>query len=308
MMKKPPFLQADDLIAIPCPSGYMERYKAEAAKVVLESWGYRVLIGQTVGHGANYFAGTDAERLEELQGFLDDPEVKVVLCGRGGYGLSRIIDRLDLDGLAKSPKWIIGFSDITVLHSQVNVKLELPTIHGPMCSFFVDVGETLPNDLAALKELLKGKGYHYQVAGHPLNNPGETTGVLVGGNLALLAHLCGSESQIETKDRILFIEDVGEYLYSVDRMLLTLKRAGMLQGLRGLVFGTFSEMKDTTRPFGIGLRELLYEQVKDYGYPVVFDFPSGHIPINYPLILGWEHRLQVGKGVVELEMISPLIV
>lgn len=299
MLISPPFLQSGATIAITCPSGYLERSHTENARNTLIKWGFKVIIGPSVGHEWHYFSGADAFRLEELQSFLDDPNIAAIMAGRGGYGLSRIIDKVDFSGFKKYPKWLIGFSDITVLHAQVHKECQIPTIHGPMCHGFME-GDDHTAHLDTLNTMLIGNPVHYVIEGNDYNKDGETEGVLVGGNLAILAHLCGSASQLDTKGKILFIEEVAEHYYEIDRMMLTLKRAGMLDNLAGLICGGFTELEETERPFGMSVPELISEKVADYNYPVCFGFSAGHIKDNYPLMLGRRHALKVNMDMVQL--------
>jgi len=298
-MKIPPFLRPGDTIAITCPSGYLPLSNAVFAKEALESWGFKVILGKTVGSAYFYFSEKDEARREELQRFLDDPEIRAVMMGRGGYGLSRIIDSIDFTFFHRYPKWLNGFSDITVLHSHIQANYGIATLHGPMCNAFKENNAELPH-LLSLKKALTGEPIHYPVLPNDYNKPGTAAGTLVGGNLAILAHLSGSVSQLNTKGKILFIEDVGEYLYNIDRMMLNLKRAGMLHNLAGLICGGFTDIKDTERPFGQSVYELILDKVKEYSYPVCFDFPAGHQHINFALCLGKAYTLDVGADAVLL--------
>jgi muramoyltetrapeptide carboxypeptidase len=230
---------------------------------------------------------------------LDDPEVKAILCARGGYGMSRIIDRLHFKKFKKKPKWLIGFSDITVLHAHIYSNFRIASLHAPMAAAFNE-GELNNPYIHSLKEALEGNPAHYQAASHHLNRKGEAKGKLVGGNLALLAHLVGTDSDLDTDNRILFLEDVGEYLYNVDRMMLQLKRSGKLKKLKGLIIGGFTESKDTERPFGKTVYEVLYEHVHHYKYPVCFGFPVSHDKENYALKIGVEYHLHVADEEVSL--------
>lgn len=290
----PPYLSAGDTIAITCPSGFLAAEKTYLAQATLTAWGFNVVIGKTVGNGKYYFAGTDEERLDELQAFLDDNRIKAILMGRGGYGMSRIIDRLNFEQFVAQPKWICGFSDITVLHSHIHQQFGIATLHSPMCGAFKAETINLPHILS-LYDALTGNALHYPNAGHALNRTGKASGILTGGNLAILAHLCGSDSQVDTQGKILFIEDIGEHLYQIDRMLITLKRAGMLDHLAGLICGDFTDIEDTERPFGKTIEEIIRNQVEEYHYPVWLNFPAGHDAINYPLTLGMSHDMQVNS-------------
>lgn len=296
----PPYLRKGDTIGIVCPAGYMPYEKAATCIEVLQNWGYRVLVGDTLGNQFNYFSGTDAERLADLQAMLDNPEVKAVLCGRGGYGMSRIIDQLDFKHFRRHPKWLIGFSDITLLHSHVWERFHISCLHAPMAAAFNE-GEYANVFIQSLRKALQGKTAGYSCAPNPFNRKGKVVGALVGGNLSLLAHAVGTSSCFKTKGRILFLEDVGEYLYNVDRMLIQLKRSGMLKDLAALVVGGFSDMKDTTIPFGTDVYHLISEHVKEYDYPLCFDFPVSHEKENYALKIGVEYQLTVTAGKTTLK-------
>ncbi len=264
----PPFLQKGDTIGITCPAGFMAAEKAQTCIDTLHEWGYNVMVGKTLGSSsANYFSGTDEERADEMQAMLDDDSINAILCGRGGYGLGRIIDQLDFSLFKKKPKWIIGFSDITVLHQHIYSNYKIATLHAPMAAAFNDGGAE--NEfILSLKNALEGKKAKYECAIHDFNRRGEAVGELVGGNLTLVSHLVGTASESKTKGRILFLEDTGELLYKVDRMLYQLKRSGMLEKLAGLIIGGFSDMTDTERPFGKSVYEIVQDIVKEYDYPV----------------------------------------
>ncbi len=301
MIQLPPYLQKGDTIGLVCPAGYMPFEKVKTCVQVLQEWGYNVKVGNTVGGGSmTYFSGTDEERLRDFQQMLDDQEVNAILCARGGYGTGRIIDQIDFKKFAKQPKWIVGYSDITVLHSHLFSNYYIASLHAPMAGAFNDEG--FKNEyVLSLKNALEGKKIKYQVPAHEQNRKGEAVGELVGGNLALLAHLVGTDSDIKTKGKILFLEDVGEQLYNLDRMLIQLKRSGKLSKLAGLIFGGFTETKDTERPFGKSIYEILGELVAEYDYPVCYDFPVSHTDRNYALKIGVGYKLKVTKTKVTLE-------
>ena len=301
MIKIPPYLKKGDTIGIVCPAGYMAAENAQVCINTLQEWGYNVKVGKTVGgNSQTYFSGTDEERLIDLQQMLDDDDVNAILFGRGGYGTGRIIDTISFKRFKKNPKWIIGYSDITVLHSHIYSNYYISTLHSPMAGAFN--GEGNKNEyILSLKNALAGKESSYTIESNEFNRKGDVEGELVGGNLALLAHLVGTASDIKTKGRILFIEDVGEQLYNVDRMMHQLKRSGKLEKLNGLIFGIFSDNKDTERPFGLPLQELLWNIIREYDYPVCFDFPVSHTDKNYALKIGVNHRLKVGDKKVVLE-------
>ena len=304
MIKIPPYLKKGNCIGLVCPSGFMAYEKAKTCIEVLQQWGYKVKVGTTVGgKQKNYFAGTDAERLHDLQTMLDDDSVHAVLCARGGYGMSRIIDTINFNKFKTKPKWIIGFSDITVLHAHINTKLKIATLHAPMAAAFND--DEFKNEyVQSLQKALKGIHQKYVCNTHLFNKTGKASGELVGGNLSLIAHLIGSKSSFQTKNKILFIEDVGEYVYNVDRMFIQLKRAGMLQNLAGLIIGGFTEMKDTTAPFGKNVYDVLHEHISEYKYPVCFNFPVSHDKENYALKIGAMYELYVATKNVQLKEIK----
>jgi muramoyltetrapeptide carboxypeptidase len=301
MIKIPPYLHPGDTIAIVCPGGYMPSEKAQTCIDTLWDWGYTPRVGKTLGgDSSNYFAGTDKERLTEFQEMLDDPSVKAILCGRGGYGIGRIIEQIDFSRFKEDPKWIIGFSDVTVLHAHIYSNYKIATLHAPMAGAFNDGGAS-QEYVKSLRHALEGKSAKIHCPAHSFNRKGEAVGELVGGNLSLLAHLTGTSSEIKTKGKILFLEDVGEYLYNVDRMLYQLRRSGKLDRLAGLIIGGFTEMKDTQRPFGQSVEEIIRDVVKEYDYPVAFGFPVSHGKENYALKVGMGYKLKVGKNKVMLE-------
>lgn len=301
MIKIPAYLKKGDTIGITLPAGYMTKEKAQTCIDTLQKWGYEVLVGKTLGSKSkNYFSGTDEERLNEFQAMLDEPSVKAILCGRGGYGVGRIIDQLDFTSFKKNPKWIIGFSDITVLHAHINRNYKIATLHSPMAGAFNERG--FKNKyILSLKNALEGIKADYSFKPHRLNHNGSVTAELVGGNLALLAHLIGTKSDVQTKGKILFLEDVGEQHYNVDRMMHQLKRSGKLDHLAGLIIGGFTDMQDTERPFGKKVYDLIYDLVKEYNYPICFGFPVSHDKENVALKEGVVHKLILTKQTCSLK-------
>jgi muramoyltetrapeptide carboxypeptidase len=301
MIRIPPYLKNGDTIGLVCPAGYMAKEKTDRCIAALNDWGYKVKIGNTVGgESKTYFSGTDDERLADLQHMMDDPSISAILFGRGGYGMGRIIDRIDFTRFKKLPKWIIGYSDITILHSHIYSNLYISTMHAPMAGAFNDEEPNNPY-LLSLKNALEGKKAKYQLKPHPFNRKGEAIGELIGGNLSLLAHAIGTDSDLKTKGRIFFLEDVGEYNYHIDRMFYQLKRSGKLSKLAGLVIGGFTDIKDTERPFGKNVYDIIHDIIKDYDYPVCFDFPVSHSTRNYALKIGVGYKLRVGRSKVLLE-------
>jgi muramoyltetrapeptide carboxypeptidase len=301
MITIPPYLQRGDIIGIVCPAGAMPVEKvSECIRVLNEEWGFLTKVGSTIGKQFNYFSGTDEERLNDFQQMLDDDEVKAVFCARGGYGMTRIIDRINFKKFKKKPKWIIGYSDITILHSHLYSNYYISSLHAPMAGAFNDAGY-INRFVQSLKSVLEGKKIKYAVDPHEFNRKGEAIGELTGGNLTLLCNMIGTDSDSKTRGRILFIEDVGEYLYNIDRMMYQLKRSGKLSKLAGLIVGGFTDMKDTERPFGQTAYEIIRDIVSEYDYPVCFGFPVSHEKENYALKIGTGYKLKVGKNKIILE-------
>lgn len=301
-MKIPPYLTTGSTIGITCPASYVPAERIDYAASVLRDKGFNVVLGKTAGAMHHYFSGTDEERLQDLQSMLDDPNIDAILMGRGGYGVSRIIDALDFTAFRQKPKWICGFSDIVVLHNHIQANFGIPSIHSPMCNAYKP--ESLDTDhLNSFFKAIQGDDLVYTAPSSSFNRKGTTEGVLTGGNLAILAHLTGSVSEVDTAGKILFIEDIGEYLYNADRMLLNLKRAGKFDNLKGLVLGGFTDMQDTERPFGQTIEEIIWDKVKEYDYPVCFNFPCGHQEVNYSLCLGMPHKLSVREDNSVLQLL-----
>ena len=292
-MIQPPHLKKGDTIAITCPAKSLKTPMTDAIKL-LESWGLKVVLGETVDAVFHQFSGTDELRAKDLQQFINDKNIKAIIAARGGYGCIRIVDEIDWTPLSTHPKWLIGFSDITVFHLQLQ-KLGLRSLHGQMPSTIPDSSS---QGLESLRKALFGEAIEYEFENHSLNQKGETSGILIGGNLSLLIASLGSKSDIDYRDKILFIEDVGEYLYAIDRMLRTLDRAGKLAHLKGLIVGGFTEVKDNDIPFGFSIEEIILEIVAKYNYPVCFNFPAGHINDNRTLILGREISLTVKEKTI----------
>ena len=291
----PPYLKPGDTIGIVCPAGHMDAARAQQCIATLREWGFSVRVGKTLGNAFHYFSGTDEERRLDLQEMMDDPSVHAILCARGGYGTSRIIDSLDFTRFNAHPKWIIGFSDVTVLHSHLYTVWNTASLHAPMAGAFNGEGATGPY-IDSLHKALTGHAAGYSCGPHPLNRGGKAEGRLAGGNLSLLAHLTGSPSAIDTKGLLLYMEDVGEYFYNIDRMMIQLARSKKLDHLAGLIVGGFTDMKDTVTPFGQSVEELIYDKVRHYPYPVCFGFPVSHGRENYALKVGGRFRLEVNSG------------
>jgi muramoyltetrapeptide carboxypeptidase len=259
---------------------------------VLESWGYRVVEGKCLYGISNQFSGTDDERAADFQAMLDDPEIKAIFCARGGYGSVRIVDKLDLTSFRSNPKWIVGYSDITVFHSHIHKQYGIQTLHAAMPINFPPDG-TMNESLESLKTILEGGHTSYEIPAHEFNTNGKADGKIIGGNLSILYSLGGSKSDIDTRGKILFIEDLDEYLYHIDRMMMNLKRSGKLEGLAGLIVGGMNDMNDNEIPYGQTAYEIIADAVSDYSYPVLFNFPAGHVRTNLGLIMGGRYEMEV---------------
>jgi muramoyltetrapeptide carboxypeptidase len=295
----PPYLREGDTVAVTSPAGYIRLDEVASAVKTVESWGFRVRLGRTVGLRDCSFGGTDAERTMDMQILMDDPSVKAILCARGGYGVTRILDRLDYSRLRERPKWVIGFSDITAMHLHLHRNLSLASIHSKMCNSFPDdwekADEIVKDTILSIRDALTGKRLGYASAPHPANREGFGEGNLVGGNLSVIQTCMGTRSEIETKGCILFLEEVGEYPYSLDRMLTNLERAGKFRELKGLVIGGFNRIKadDPGEEFGRTVEDMVLEKTAGMGFPVCFQFPVGHQRNNFALKCGMPHRLTV---------------
>ena len=299
MATVPPYLSPGDTIGIMCPSGFMPEEKYSTCIRVLKEWGYQVKEGSTLRSQYHYFSGTDEERLNDLQQMMDDDEVKAILFARGGYGLTRIIDSINFKKFKKRPKWMVGYSDITLLHCHILKQYKIPSLHAPMAAAFNDGGQD-NQYILSLKSALAGKKASIDIPFYQLNKMGQAIGKLVGGNLSLLSHITGTRSQVKMKGKILFIEDIGEYIYHIDRMMYQLKRSGQLDDLAGLIVGGFTDMKDTVIPYGKEVYEMINDLVKEYTYPVCYHFPVGHQTENFALKVGVEHHLYVEENHVLL--------
>jgi muramoyltetrapeptide carboxypeptidase len=295
----PPYLKKGDIIGITCPAGSITAKEIQPAVDKLTEWGFVVKTGATVGAKDFTFGGTDAERKDDFQALLDDPSVKAILCARGGYGTVRIIDQLSFKKFSQKPKWVIGFSDVTVLHSHIHQNLGIASLHSKMCNSFPEdwnAAEPIQREtIESIRQCLTGEKMRYNAPANANNRLGKASGMLVGGNLSILENLAGTKSDLRCEGKLLFLEEVEEYLYSVDRMLWNLKRSGKLAKLAGLVVGGFSRLK-VEKPgeeFGRTVVEIVQEKVKEYAYPVCYDFPVGHQRNNFALKCGVRHHLVV---------------
>jgi muramoyltetrapeptide carboxypeptidase len=294
----PPYLKPGDTIGICCGSGPITAKEIQPSLDVISSWGYKTVLGQTIGKKDGMFGGSDEERTKDIQSMLDDPGLGAILFARGGYGMVRIIDKLDFTRFVSSPKWLIGFSDVTVIHTHVHRNCRIATIHSKMCNSFPDIYATadpiIKDCIDSIGKTLRGDVMTYQSPNSPFNRIGTAEGQLIGGNLRTMENLAGTASDFSTDGKILFIEDVEEYFYNLDRMLWNFRRTGKLENLRGLVVGGFNRMmEDPKEPFGKNQYEILTYHTRDYSYPVCFDFPVGHQVNNYSLRCGQLHHLEV---------------
>jgi muramoyltetrapeptide carboxypeptidase len=304
----PAFLRTGDIIGITAPAGYITSEEIRSAVQKMESWGYQIKIGETIDKRDFTFGGTDEERARDFQHMLDDPKIKAIMCARGGYGVVRIIDKLNWEKFKAKPKWIIGFSDATVIHSHLNKNFGIASIHSKMCNSFPDdwsLAEPIQVEtIESIQLTLSGRKMKYTVTPNPQNKSGIADGVLIGGNLKMLETLAGTRSDINTAGKILFVEDTGEYMYSVDRMFWNLKRTGKLSQLKGLIIGGFKiKVDEDSDDFGRTLQDVVLEKVKAWHYPVCFDFPVGHQKNNYALKCGVKHRLSISPDNVTLKEI-----
>ena len=306
----PRYLEAGDTIGITSCAGYITVQDVQSAVQQMQGWGFTVKLGTTIGKRDFTFGGTDEERTADFQQMLDDDSIKAIMCARGGYGAVRIIDKLNFNKLMQHPKWIIGFSDITVIHSHLNRNYGIASIHSKMCNSFPDDWSKAEpaqiETIFSIKLALSGEKMKYNALPNEKNKLGTGEGILVGGNLKTLESLAGSKSDIVTAGKILFVEDTGEYMYSIDRMFWGLKRTGKLANLKGLIIGGFKIKPDDSPDdaFGKTLQDIVLEKCAVYNYPVCFDFPVGHQKNNYALKCGILHRLDVKTDEVSLKEIN----
>ncbi|MEO5592105.1 MAG: LD-carboxypeptidase [Chitinophagaceae bacterium] len=306
----PRYLKTGDVIGITSCAGYITLQDIQPAVLQMQGWGFNIKVGTSIGKRDFTFGGTDEERAADFQQMLDDDSIKAIMCARGGYGAVRIIDKLNFSKLAMHPKWIIGFSDITVIHSHLNRNYGIASIHSKMCNSFPDDwSKAEPSQIEtvlSIKLALTGEKMKYAVVSNEKNKTGKGDGILVGGNLKTLESLAGSKSDLVTGGKILFVEDTGEYMYSIDRMFWGLKRTGKLASLKGLIIGGFKVKPDDSpdEAFGKTLQDIVLEKVSAYNYPVCFDFPVGHQKNNFALKCGIRHRLEVKTDEVSLQEIE----
>jgi muramoyltetrapeptide carboxypeptidase len=300
-MKHPAYLQPGDKVSIVSPASKIERQIVERGAEILEEQGFKVEIGQHAFDTEDMQAGTDVNRAFDLQKALNDKSVKAVFFSRGGYGSIRTFSHINWSSFFKNPKWLIGFSDITVFHSYLT-NHHIPSVHGVMAAWFEKDG-VLTDSFLKLMAVLKGEKLDFNVQPHPFNKTGSADGILTGGNLALIQSMRGTSLDISPKGKILFIEDIGEQHYNIDRMMQNLKVGKVLQQLSGLIAGYYTEMRDGETPFGKSAYEIIRETVAPYRYPVVFGFSAGHELPNYPMVMGGRISLNVTNNQVNIKQL-----
>lgn len=303
-MKRPISLQNGDTIAIVAPAGIIKNEASIYEAIALaESWGLKVVLGKHVFDKYHHFSATDAQRLEDFQWAIDDTNIKAIWCARGGYGTVRIIDDVNFTNFQKKPKWIIGYSDITVLHSHINT-LGVETLHAMMPVNMEFSESSRKNSVATLKKALFGEEIKYSIPSSTYNKTGKITGRLVGGNLTILENLLGTPSALEVTNKILFIEEIGEYKYHIDRLLRAIERSGAFENCKGLIIGDMTNIKKNNPPFGQTIEEVILEIVANYNFPILFDFPAGHEPENKALFLGRTISLEVTENISSIKFID----
>lgn len=299
----PPFLKPGDKIGLVAPARKISENEILPVIKKIENIGYKVITGKNLFGEHHQFSGTDQERAADFQQMLDNKEIKVILCARGGYGSVRIVNALNFNRFKRYPKWIAGFSDITVFHSYINKLMRCETLHCAMPVNFTQ--ENSGKSFEMMIQTLEGKIPDYAFRSNPLNKSGETTGQFTGGNLSMIYSLRGTPLDIDTRDKILFIEDIDEYLYHIDRMMMNLKTGNLLKNLSGLLCGAMTDMKDNTIPYGQHAFEIIHHVVDTYTFPYGFDFPAGHIDDNFPLIMGRKARLKITPDACSLTFMQP---
>jgi len=303
MMQLPPYVKPGDLVSIAAPARWVDPADVQNFLSMLEQEGLKTITGSIFARH-HQFAGEDKDRLDDLQHMLDHPDIKAIFCARGGYGTLRLLDKIDLKGFAEHPKWVVGFSDITALHAYLQMRIGVASIHAAMPYTFREVSDIENPAAASLFGILKGEFPSYTVPSHSLNRKGKSSGILLGGNLSVLYSLTGTLFQFPTMGAILFLEDVDEYLYHIDRMMQNLKLAGMLENLAGLVVGGLTDMHDNEVPFGKDAAEIIREAVEEFDFPVCFDFPAGHMEENMAMVMGRQVSLEVTENGSRLEYID----
>lgn len=296
ILKQPPYLKAGDTVAIVAPAGILKNKQAtiEQAQKLLKSWGLHSVVGSNVFNQNNHFSGTDDQRCEDFQKALNDPKISAIWCARGGYGSVRILDKLDWSIFKKNPKWVIGYSDITAIHNQIHNE-GVESIHAIMCLSLTENIADIETSVNTFKDAIFGKPLSYTLKGSSYNKTGGASGQLVGGNLTMLHTMLGSKTSIDTSGKILFIEEIGEYKYHIDRMLQSMKRAGYFDNCKGVIVGDMSKVKTNSTVWGTSIEQLIIDALADYNFPIAFNMPAGHEKDNRALILGRSIELHVKK-------------
>ncbi len=299
-MIQPNFLQKGDSVGIVSPSGPISSDSIDYAIKTLQSWGLKVVVGEHVFDSYGVFAGTDVDRASDVQAMIDDDSISAIICARGGYGAIRIANLIDYSRLFDNPKWLVGFSDITIFHAKLHA-LDVASIHGVMAKGFPHVTD---ESLQSLHDVLFGIVQPTKIQSNSRNRFGTCQGQLVGGNLSMLYSLQAIDFNYDYTDKILFIEDLNEYFYHIDRMMQNLKYSGVLSAISGLIVGTMSGMKNGKDAFKGDIEDIVLDAVSEYDYPVVFDFPSGHEDLNYALIMGGEYKLSCNTKTSRLTLVK----
>ena len=299
-MIQPPALNPGDLIYITAPAKLMDPQAVSYAKKHLEQNGFNVLISKNCLGKHHYFSGTDEERMLDLQFGIDHPDVRAILCARGGYGSIRLVDRINWANMLREPKWMIGFSDITVFHHRLN-KLGVQSIHGSMP---INFEKNTDEALKTLLGTITGNFTPFVLAPNKTNKTGLATGNLIGGNLSIIYSMLGTTDQYDFEDAILFLEDVGEHYYQVERMIFALGKAGVFEKIKGLIIGGMTELEDTDPPLGRSIEEIILEQLRFSNMPVIFNFPTGHINDNRAIVFGKKVQLTVGEAEVKINYLN----
>lgn len=296
--RMPQPLNAGSVIGITCISDSADSNELSYGVALLQSMGYKIKLSNCTVKNWQRYAGTDEARAKALQDMLDDDEINAIMFGCGGYGAIRMMDKINWEKFCQNPKWLIGFSDLTALHCHIHTNFGIPTIHGPMCC---SLNSATQQTKQKLKSILNGETINYIVGGYAMNREGTASGKLIGGNLTMIASMQGSKSALNTAGKILLIEDTGEYKYSIDRLMMNLKRSGMFDNLAGIIFGSFTATRTSNEVhYAASVEEILMEKVAEYNYPVCFHFPAGHQKQNLPLKLGVTYNIEINKNQVNL--------
>lgn len=309
----PPYLKKGDTIGITSPSGFIRTNELKPALDQFKSWGLKVHIGKSIGQKDGTFGGTDESRAKDFQDLLDNPQIKAVLCARGGYGAIRIIDKINFSKIRTHPKWIIGFSDATVFHIHVATNYQVATLHAKMCNSFPDDWSHAPKlqqqtILSIRDALMNTRPMTYNAPHNIKNKPGQAEAEIIGGNLRTIENLSGTISSIQTAGKILFLEETHEYLYNMDRMLWNLQRSGQLSNLKGLIIGAMirQQQRNPEDELNRSIYDLVLEKTKNYNYPICFNFPVGHIVDNFALKCGITHQLKITEKQTILREINKI--